>query len=222
MRRSFGRLWIVRETKKIPQLGDWRKSEMQTEGISDTIHLMSGCTDWESIVSSSVFNSNHCHHMKNTFLYIFNPSFISRKKSNRWVEFFFLIKLVFSLLWGIRSHFTSVRLCWIRLLILVYTSQKTVEVSSVVRPVLWLMELWSSVCTRSRGQSDSNAYTEVKLHLPAYQICEVLQQRGDISLFWAELEQSTPALHSMLVQDFNHHHKHKSELMLSFTFHSVK
>lgn len=90
MRRSFGRLWIVWETKKIPQLGDWRKSEMQTEGISDTIHLMSGCTDWESIVSSSVFNSNHCHHMKNTFLCIFNPSFISRKKSNRWVEFFFL------------------------------------------------------------------------------------------------------------------------------------
>jgi len=40
------------------------ENEMQTEGISDTMCLMSGCIDGESIVSSRVFNSNHCHHMK--------------------------------------------------------------------------------------------------------------------------------------------------------------
>lgn len=61
MRRSSERLWIVWETKK--KFHNW-ENEMQTEGISDTMCLMSGCIDGESIVSSRVFNSNHCHHMK--------------------------------------------------------------------------------------------------------------------------------------------------------------
>lgn len=60
-RRSSERLWIVWETKK--KFHNW-ENEMQTEGISDTMCLMSGCIDGESTVSSRVFNSNHCHHMK--------------------------------------------------------------------------------------------------------------------------------------------------------------